>query len=88
MNINFFDVYLNKKPLKEVIRANWIISQTFPKDMNLILSQLEIDRRDLYRKNDAQKVKSNLDLGKMVEIWRRFATLAISTSVLLKIVEK
>ncbi len=81
-------MYLNKKPLKEVIRADRIISQTFPKDMNLILSQLEIDRRDLNRKNDAQKVKTNLDLCQMVEVWRRLATLSISACVLLKIVKK
>ena len=81
-------MYLNKKPLKEVIRANRIISQTFPQDMNLILSQLEIDLRDLNRKYDAQKVKTNLDLCQMVEVRRRFATLAISARVLLKIVEE
>ena len=55
---------------------------------NLILSQLKLDWRNLNGKNDAQKVKPDLNLGQVVEVRRRFSALAIPPCVLLQVVEK
>jgi hypothetical protein len=72
-------LYLNKKPLKEVVGTNWIVCQTFPQNVNLILSQLKFHWRNLDGEDDAQELKPHLDLGQVIEVGRRFTAFAISS---------